>query len=109
MNSVALIIVLVVALFFVSVAIGSRRRSRINEYRQMGASVSTQGTPSFPTDTCLRCHGPLDSVGVEEFRIGGTSGGWKLLFGEWAELGEDKVPLDVFVCRRCRQVEFRMP
>ena len=35
----------------------------------------------------------LASMGVEEFRTGGTSGGWKLVFGEWAELGEDKLKL----------------
>jgi len=37
--------------------------------------------------TCIACRGLLRSIGVERFRVGGTSGGWKLLFGEWAELG----------------------
>jgi len=59
--------------------------------------------------TCLGCQGPLSALGREAFRVGGTSGGWKLLFGEWAELGEDKVPLDVFACQRCRRVELRVP
>jgi hypothetical protein len=27
-------------------------------------------------------------MGVEEFRVGGSTGGWKMLFGELAELGE---------------------
>jgi hypothetical protein len=48
-------------------------------------------------------------MGVEEFRVGGTTGGWKLLFGEWAELGEDKLQLEVFACGTCRKVEFRVP
>jgi hypothetical protein len=60
-------------------------------------------------DACLRCGGVLESMGVERFRTGGTSGGWKLLVGELAELGEDMVPLELLACRRCRQVEFRLP
>jgi hypothetical protein len=60
-------------------------------------------------DTCLRCGAPLNSMGVENFRVGGSSGGWKLLFGEWAELGEDVIPLEAFGCGSCRTVEFRVP
>ncbi len=48
-------------------------------------------------------------LGTEQFRIGGTSGGWKLLFGEWAELGETMMPLEMWVCPSCRRVEFRVP
>lgn len=59
-------------------------------------------------DQCLRCQQPIESLGVEELRTGGTTGGWKLLFGEWAELGEDKLPVELFVCRSCRHVEFRL-
>jgi hypothetical protein len=51
----------------------------------------------------------MTSSGVEQFRIGGSSGGWKLLFGEMAELGEDMLPLEMLVCTGCRQVEFRRP
>lgn len=40
-----------------------------------------------------------------EFRIGGTSGGWKLLFGEWAELGEGMIPLYIYVCPKCGRIE----
>ncbi len=60
-------------------------------------------------DGCLRCGGVLESMGVEKLRTGGTGGGWKLLFGEWAELGEDMIPLELLACRRCRHVEFRLP
>jgi hypothetical protein len=60
-------------------------------------------------DNCLRCGGVLTSMGVETFRTGGTSGGWKLLFGEMAELGEDMIPLEVFACGNCRRVELRLP
>jgi hypothetical protein len=58
---------------------------------------------------CLRCGEPLNAVGVEEFRVGGTSGGWKLLFGELAELGEDKLEFEILACPKCRKVELRVP
>ena len=45
--------------------------------------------PSDP-NACLRCGAQLQSIGQEEFRIGGTSGGWKMLFGEWAELSDEQ-------------------
>ena len=58
---------------------------------------------------CLRCRGPLTSMGVQELRVGGTTGGWKLLFGEWAELGEGFLRLEALACSRCRRVELRVP
>ncbi len=58
---------------------------------------------------CLRCGGPAESLGVHQFRTGGTTGGWKLLFGEWAELGEDMFPFEVRACRACGHVELRLP
>jgi hypothetical protein len=60
-------------------------------------------------DACLRCGKPLYSLGVERFRTGGTSGGWKMLFGEWAELGEDMVGFEVLACKGCGKVELRLP
>jgi len=71
----------------------------------------TESTPPAAANltSCLRCSGPLQSMGVEEFRVGGTSGGWKLLFGEWAELGEGILKLEVFACSTCGFVETRMP
>jgi hypothetical protein len=58
---------------------------------------------------CLRCGGPLESMGVQELRVGGSTGGWKLLFGEWAELGEGFLTLEALACGRCRHVELRVP
>jgi hypothetical protein len=58
---------------------------------------------------CLRCRAPIQSMGIEEFRVGGTTGGWKLLFGEWAELGEGILRLEVFACSSCGKVELRVP
>jgi hypothetical protein len=48
-------------------------------------------------------------MGVEQFRIGGTSGGWKFFFGELAELGEQMIPLEMFGCSSCGHVELRRP
>ena len=71
----------------------------------------TESTPATGAsrDACLRCGAPMQSMGVEEFRVGGTSGGWKLLFGEWAELGEGILKLEVLACGACGYVETRMP
>ena len=55
--------------------------------------------PTKTSETCLRCQQPLWTFGVQKFRIGGTTGGWKMLVGEWAELGEDMVPLEMLACR----------
>jgi hypothetical protein len=57
----------------------------------------------------LRCSRGLELLGVEKFRSGGTSGGRKLIFGEWAELGEVMIPLEVWACPNCRTVELRVP
>ena len=64
---------------------------------------------NLAADACLRCGGTMTSMGVESLRVGGTSGGWKLLFGEWAELGEDTLPLELLACSACHRVEFRVP
>ena len=58
---------------------------------------------------CLRCGAELYGLGAAEFRVGGTSGGWKLLFGEWAELGEEMIALELLGCRECRHIELRLP
>ena len=67
---------------------------------------SSMGTPD---GRCIACKGELRSIGTEEFRVGGTTGGWKLLFGEWAELGEDMLSFEVLACTACRRVELRAP
>lgn len=80
----------------------SRRATRaLARVRSRGAGIAS--------DQCLRCGGSIQSLGIEEFRVGGTGGGWKLIFGEWAELGEAKVGLEVLACLSCRHVELRAP
>jgi hypothetical protein len=60
-------------------------------------------------DSCLRCGTPLQPLGEVDIRVGGTTGKWKLLFGELAELGEGFLNLEVCGCPQCRTLEFRMP
>ncbi|MGA3030415.1 MAG: hypothetical protein ABSE58_06730 [Candidatus Limnocylindrales bacterium] len=68
-----------------------------------------QQSQSTSYGQCLRCGVELTVVGVESFRVGGTSGGWKMLFGELAELGEGMMDFEVFACPQCRKVELRVP
>src|SRR5207247_10070681 len=74
--------------------------------RVRGSMESSMGTPD---GRCIACKGELQSIGTEQFRVGGTTGGWKLLFGEWAELGEDMLSFEVLACTACRRVELRAP
>ena len=55
---------------------------------------------------CIACKTPMRTLGQLPIRIGGTSGGWHLLLGEWADITEGVLPLDVFRCDRCGRVEF---
>ena len=54
---------------------------------------------------CSACGSDAKYVYTAKFRVGGTSGGIKLLFGEWAELGEEMIPMYVFVCPHCGKIE----
>ena len=71
--------------------------------------MNQETTGGHAPDACLRCGATISSMGIEEFRVGGTTGAWKLLFGEWAELGEGKLNLEVLACGSCGKVELRVP
>lgn len=58
---------------------------------------------------CLRCQRELVSLGSPNFRIGGTSGAAHLFFGNWADLGESTVELEVLACDSCGHVELFLP
>jgi hypothetical protein len=58
---------------------------------------------------CPRCGEEMHSIGVVDFRTGGTEGKWHVLAGEWAELGEGLLPLELRYCPKCREVSMRMP
>lgn len=57
---------------------------------------------------CSNCGDPMRSLGTHQFRTGGPPRG-AYFFREWAELSEDLLPLEVFVCMACRRVEFGVP
>ena len=59
-------------------------------------------------EDCLGCGTKVVALGTRDFRFGGMTGGVKLLLGEWAELSEDKLRLEVLVCPGCRRVELRL-
>jgi len=55
---------------------------------------------------CPHCRVPMQALGEVPVRVGGTQGGWHLLFGEWADVTEGVWKLDVFRCATCKRVEF---
>lgn len=57
------------------------------------------------TRTCTQCKGELEYLGQVPIRAKGTSGTMKLFFGEWAELGEEMWPIDIFRCTDCGHLE----
>jgi hypothetical protein len=60
-------------------------------------------------EACLRCRTELHSLGETDLRTGGSRGAWKLIFGEWAELGEGTMKVEVLACPRCRRLELKLP
>jgi hypothetical protein len=55
---------------------------------------------------CATCQVALQSIGQLPIRVGGSSGGWHLLFGEWADMSEGARPLDAYRCPKCSRLEF---
>jgi hypothetical protein len=60
-------------------------------------------------ERCLRCGSELHSLGETDLRTGGSRGAWKLIFGEWAELGEGTMRVELLACPQCRRLELRLP
>ncbi len=54
---------------------------------------------------CSSCNLEMEPVLDVPFRIGGSSGGWHLMFGQWAELGEQLLSFDLYVCHQCGRVQ----
>jgi len=54
---------------------------------------------------CFLCKTPMQALGAIPVRVGGTTGGWHLVFGELADLGESKLTLDMYRCNQCRRVD----
>ncbi len=55
---------------------------------------------------CSVCQTEMQSLGQIPIRTGGSTGGWHLLLGEFADISEGVFPLDVYRCSRCKRVEF---
>ena len=59
----------------------------------------------LPVIKCSVCGKEMVSSVKVDFRIGGTGGTWKLILGEWAELGEKMIPFYIYVCPNCGKIE----
>ena len=55
---------------------------------------------------CSACKSEMDSLGQLPIRVGGTTGVRHLLLGNWADVKESLMPLDVYRCGTCKRVEF---
>ena len=55
---------------------------------------------------CSTCKSQMDALGQLPIRLGGTTGVRHLLMGNWADVKESLMPLDVYRCGTCRRVEF---
>lgn len=65
-----------------------------------------RGSEEEATVKCRACEVEMTSLGQVPVRVGGTSGGWHLLFKELADANEQLWPLDVYRCGSCKRVEF---
>lgn len=54
---------------------------------------------------CPSCGVEMQLAQQLRFRIGGTRGEWKLIVGNWAELGEELLPLNIYVCSQCGRID----
>lgn len=54
---------------------------------------------------CYSCSVEMQFAQKVPFRIKGTRGIWKLMFGEWAELGEEMLSFDVYLCPKCGHIK----
>ena len=54
---------------------------------------------------CPACKSEMESLGQLPIRVGGTTGGWHLLLGNWADMRESILPLDVYRCGTGKRVE----
>ena len=53
---------------------------------------------------CPDCETGMDAYYGVPFRVGGTGPGMRLLIGAWAELGEEPIPIDLYVCPECGRI-----
>ena len=56
--------------------------------------------------TCPACRGEMQSLGQIPLRVGGSGGGWHLIFGNLADVAETVLAFDVYRCQGCGRLEF---
>src|SRR5207253_6324903 len=83
-----------------------RRRRHRALLRRAPRAARPPTSEAMTAMECSFCRTPMQSLGQVPVRTGGTTGAWHMLLGEWADVSEGVIPLDVFRCARCRRVEF---
>lgn len=64
--------------------------------------MSKQDSEETQSLKCHNCGMEMQSLGTIPFRIGGAGG----FFSSMSSIGEDILSLDVYVCPKCKGVEF---
>lgn len=59
--------------------------------------------------TCTHCSTPLELVGEEDFRTGGSTGIAAMFLGNFNQLSEGILALQMYRCPQCGHVEFFLP
>ncbi|NLE21890.1 MAG: hypothetical protein GX624_03780 [Actinobacteria bacterium] len=58
---------------------------------------------------CTVCGGELCTMGVEGIRMGGIHGAWGLAIGNWSDVTEHVMKVEMLFCKECRRMELRLP
>jgi len=79
--------------------------SELDDHLNQHLSEPAEPT-SNPTELkCPDCQTAIEAYYGVPFRVGGTGPRMRLLIGAWAELGEEPIPIDLYVCPQCGRME----
>ena len=78
----------------------------LDEHLNQHLNESNEQTKTEEGLKCPTCDIQMEAYFGVPFRVGGTGPGMRLLIGAWAELGEEPIPIDLFVCAKCGQMRF---
>lgn len=73
----------------------------INPEKTAAEQAATEQAEREARNMCPFCATQMRDAGELELRHGGNSGGWKLLFGDLAELGEGMLRVSTRACPAC--------
>jgi hypothetical protein len=48
-------------------------------------------------------------MGVNGIRMGGMHGAWGMVLGNWSDLAEHVMKVEMLFCKECRRMELRLP